>query len=117
MKFVPELEAEDQQQLQHLLKTSANHRVRQRAHAILLSARGYSIDALADIFAMHRNTISEWLDLWINERSTCLETALEDAPRSGRPLSITDEQQKMLLSEIQADPRSITKALRSIKKK
>jgi transposase len=37
-------------------------RQRQRAHAVLLSARGYKLDQLADILRADRDTISGWLD-------------------------------------------------------
>lgn len=119
MKFASELPAEQQQELQRLVKTSANHRVRQRAHAILLSARGYAIEDLADIFSVRRNTISEWLNLWQGQgaESLAIESLLEDAPRSGRPSSLSNDAEQAILTEIEANPRSITEALREVKKK
>lgn len=119
MKFASELVDEQEQELRQLVKTSANHRVRQRAHAILLSARGYTIENLADIFSAHRNTISEWLDLWQRQgaESLAIESLLEDAPRSGRPQSLSNDDQQALLTAIEANPRSINDALREVKKK
>lgn len=113
MKFIGELPAEQQQELQLLMKTSPIHRVRQRAHAVLLSARGYTIEMLADIFSVHRNTISEWIDSW---RASGV-ASLEDAPRSGRPPILTPQQQQILLDELQINPRSISQALRAVKKR
>lgn len=117
MKHVASLSEEHRESLQSLMKRSPNHRVRQRAHAILLSARGYSIETLSDIFEAHRNTISDWLDLWQAEGVGALESALEDAPRSGRPRSTTAEQESVLLEAIEENPRDICRALRSVKKK
>ena len=48
-------------------RNGPTHRVRQRAQAILLSARGYKIDQLADIFECDRDTISQWLDLFCTQ--------------------------------------------------
>lgn len=103
-----------------LLKISPDHRVCQRAQAILLSTRGCTIEALADIISVHRNTISEWLDLWQTEgvsgtRADELADILKDAPRSGRPSSLTAEEEQILLAEIEENPRSIHEALRSVK--
>lgn len=117
MKFIPELTDEEQEYLQELHKSSSVHRVRERAHAILLSSRGYTIDALADIFTAHRNTVSEWLDLWLLHEGELQELSLEDAPRSGRPLSFTEEQKQVLLNEIGEEPRSLRQVLVDVKKK
>jgi transposase len=113
MKFVPSLEPAAQQQLEQLMKTSPHHRVRQRAHAILLSARGYSIDALADIFSLHRNTISEWISLWQSDQWT----SLYDAPKSGRPTKLTAADEQILIEAIENNPRRISDALATLKKR
>ena len=113
MKFVRELAIEQQQQLQSLVKTSSTFRVRQRAHAILLSSRGYTIEALADIFSAHRNTISEWIDAWHDAGID----SLEDAPRSGRPPLLGPEGEQALLDELEINPRSVTQAIRAVKKR
>lgn len=41
--------------------------VRERAHAILLSAKGYSLSKIGDIFEVQYQTVSRWIDDW--ERS------------------------------------------------
>ena len=41
--------------------------VRERAHAILLSAKGYSLSQIGDIFEVQYQTVSRWIDDW--ERS------------------------------------------------
>lgn len=113
MKFVRDLPVAQQQELQTLVKTSRSYRVRQRAHAILLSSRGYAIETLSDIFSVHRNTISEWIDAWHASGTD----SLEDAPRSGRPPLLSAEQEQLLLDELEINPRSITEALRAVKKR
>ena len=41
--------------------------VRERAHAILLSAKGYSLSQISDIYEVQYQTVSRWIDDW--ERS------------------------------------------------
>ena len=101
------------EQLQKLHKQSPTHRVRQRAHALLLSARGYSIEQLADIFTVDRDTVSQWIDQFA---ARGLE-GLEDSPKSGRPATLTAAEQQALLSAVEDDPRRISDALAELKKR
>jgi transposase len=64
-----------------------------RAHAVLLSARGYSLDQIADIYQQDRDRVSLWLDWW-NE---CEYDGLADDPKSGRPATLADETLKKSL--------------------
>ncbi len=56
-------------------------RVSQRAHMVLLSARGYSVLQIAEIFAVGEDVVREWLHRY--ERAG--PTGLDDRPRPGRP--------------------------------
>lgn len=113
MKFVTALDPAHKIELEKLMKTSPSHRVRQRAHAILLSARGYPIEQLADIFAVHRNTMSEWINAY---NSSALD-ALADAPRCGRPRALNEADEQMLIELVEANPRYISEALAELKKR
>jgi transposase len=81
MKFISQLDIPNRRELEKMMKTSATYRNRTRAHAILLSYKKYSIDAMADIFEVHRDTISRWLDSWHKFGVK----GLKDAPKPGRP--------------------------------
>lgn len=81
MKFISQLDIRSRKELEKMMKTSKTYRNRIRAHAILLSYKKYSIDAMADIFEVHRDTISRWLDSW-HEHGV---SGLKDAPKTGRP--------------------------------
>jgi transposase len=113
MKYVSSLTPEIQGQLEQLVKQGRTHRVRQRAHALLLSARQYSIDTLADIFSVHRNTVSEWVDAWEEEHFD----SLEDAPRSGRPAKLTAAEEQILFEAVENNPQRISEALAELKKR
>jgi transposase len=99
MKFVqalpPALPPDQRATLQQMHKHGPTHRVRQRAQAILLSARGYKIDQLARIFACDRDTISQWLDLF----STQGLAALSDVPKSGRLPRLDTAAQRVVQQE------------------
>lgn len=81
MKYVRSLSIPDKAALNELMRTSNSFRVRRRAHVILLSARKYKIEQLAEIFDVDRDTISDWIKRW--EKSGI--AGLKDAQRSGRP--------------------------------
>lgn len=81
MKFVENLDANNIKSLDELLKTSKNYKVRQRAHAILLSGKKMSIATIADIFEVDRDTVSDWIKRWEQKGIT----GLKDSSRPGRP--------------------------------
>lgn len=80
MKFVSALTEAEQTALETLHLYSPASRQRQRAHAVLLSAKGYTLDQMADILRADRDTISVWLDAW-QQRGL---QGLADAPKPGR---------------------------------
>ncbi|MGB7248888.1 MAG: helix-turn-helix domain-containing protein [Phormidesmis sp.] len=57
---------ESQQLLQRIYRQSQHPQVRQRAHCILLRARGMSVAELMRIFPMirSRKTLYNWFDEW-----------------------------------------------------
>lgn len=95
MKFV-QLTPEQEAELRALHKNGKSHRERQRAQAILLNARGMSLDQLAFVFECDRNTVSSWLDSW-QERGVA---ALADASRSGRPLRLDEAARRQVLQAV-----------------
>ena len=95
------------------------HRLRQRAQAILLSARGWRVDALANLFESDRDTVSRWLDHWeARLPGASLEEALADAPKSGRRRKLSAEDQAELLAHAQTGrPHLKAEALTACSKK
>ena len=78
-------------------KSAATHRERQRSHAVLLSAKGYRLDQLSDIFEAARDTISRWLDAW-QEHGIA---GLSDAFKPGRPSKLRDTAQSVIVQVLQ----------------
>ena len=79
MRYI-KLEASSRQELRTVYRTHAKPHVRQRAHCILLSDRGYSVSKLSDIFLTRKHTVREWFNRWESEGVQGLEI------RSGRGL-------------------------------
>ncbi|BDI34182.1 hypothetical protein CCAX7_62330 [Capsulimonas corticalis] len=84
MKFVSPLSEADQADLAAVYRSSPSYRQRQRAQAVLLSAKGFTLDQLSDIVEAESATISHWLDQWQAHGLP----GLSDAPKSGRPRKI-----------------------------
>ncbi len=86
VKFVSPLTEEQVNDLNRVIKNSKKAQNRRRAQAILLSAKGYCIDDIANIFGVNRHTISIWIDKWGQTGIS----GLEDKPRSGHPFTLTN---------------------------
>ena len=114
MKFVRALTETETQALRQLHKTGPTHRERQRAHALLLSAKGYTLEQLADIFDLDRDTLSQWIDVFHAQGIT----ALGDAPKSGRPRKLDAPMREMLVKEVRENPSPQAKStlLQTLKK-
>ena len=72
MRYITNLSYDTLKLLNCIYKKSKSHEVRQRAHCILLSFKGYSISQLVEVFGVHLNTIYNWLNAWEKERLVCL---------------------------------------------
>ena len=113
MKFVKPLAQDDINQLKELIKTSTTFRIRQRAHTILLSAKRYKIDTLADIFDVDRDTISQWIKNW-----ECAGIGgLSDQAKPGRPSKMSSQESEQALKIILESPQQIKTAIPKIYEK
>ena len=99
MKNVAVRNGREREELESLYRSGVTHRLRQRAQAILLSSRGYRVEALAALFEMDRDTVSFWLERWIERGSEdSIESALSDAVKSGRPSKLDETLREDLLA-------------------
>lgn len=106
MKYVSPLSSDEIARLKGIRKNALSSRVRDRAHCILLSARGYGIKEIADIFGTDRRTVSSWTDRW---EKSCF-AGLPDSPRS----VLTEEEKKTAERLIRENPRSLRTAVRKV---
>ncbi len=109
-KFVKSLTDEQQYQLKTIMKSEAPQSKRKRAHTILLSFRGYSIDQIADIYEVDRDRVSCWLEWWAAEEFD----GLSDERRAGRPPKLSAAEQQQAVEIVQEEPRSIKRAVSEI---
>ena len=80
MFTVGPLSDEQRKTLEHLRRRAVG-RLSQRAHMVVLSARGYSPPQIADIFGVGEDTVRAWLHRFVRAGPA----GLEDRPRPGRP--------------------------------
>jgi transposase len=105
MRFIQGLSHETTQLLQRIYQHSEHHRVRQRAHGVLLSFQGYTPKELAHIFHVDRITIYHWFDAWETRRFP----GLYDRKGKGRLPSFTPEQKDEIRQWAKLFPKNLNK--------
>src|SRR5438105_740030 len=101
---LPALSDAQHAELERLYHTTKQARLRTRAQMILLAAeQGLSAPAIASIVRESDDTVGRWLKRY---RAEGVE-GLWDAPRSGRPASVTAAYRAALLSAVRRRPRSL----------
>ena len=113
MRFVPALSESSRKQLTTLFKYHDSHSVRRRSHSILLSADGFTIDEIARIYQIHRDTVGTTFDKWKRDGIA----GLFDDPRSGRPSKLSEDEADEAVKLLKEEPRSIKKALAATREK
>ena len=110
-KFVSYLSDEDIEFLKKLKENGSSPRIRRKAHVILLSFRKYSVDKIAEIYQINRDTVSKYIDAW--EKSG--REGLPDLPKSGRNPKLKGcdlETAKKIIEEFPQFPRKIIAEIR-----
>ena len=80
--------------------------MKERAHAILLSSKGYTLSQIGDIFDIQYQTVSRWIDEWEQLGLRALYKG-----HSGGAQSIYNEAEtERLLELIEEEPRRISYA-------
>lgn len=103
MKFVKHLDEHEIFALQEAVNNHTNRRVRQRAHALLLSNKRFTLTQMESIFDVDRDTLSHTIDLWEKEGIR----ALYDRVRTGRPSKLDDRDKALIECLISEQPRQI----------
>lgn len=105
MRFVEDVSQETMSMLQRIYKQSAHHRVRQRAHCILLSLQHVTTTDMLKIFPIDRITIYHGFNAWESRRLA----GLYDQAKSGRPPKCTPEQKAQIRQWAKAFPKNLNK--------
>jgi len=111
MIYVDSLTESETNSLQEIIREPLSVCTRKRATAILLSDHKISLQIIASISGVCRQTASIWLTNW-KERGI---DGLIDKHRSGRPLSSAQELE--IIEMVEKSPRSLKKVLAEIEKR
>lgn len=107
MRFIQNVSPETRSLLHRIYKESQHHRVRQRAHCILLSSQGINTTTLLAIFSVDRITIYNWFDAWEAHHFA----GLYDKKRCGRPPKLTEEERAKAQHYLEQHPRDMKKVV------
>ena len=77
--------------------------LRERAHAVLLSIRGYSMSEIAAIFEVRYQTVSDWIDAWDDYGLRGLYKKHE----GGKPPIYTDQEAQRIREIVSEEPRRL----------
>jgi len=103
VRYVQPLTDEQRQLLEKTMQEDSAFRARSRAHSLLLSAAGTPIQAIAKTSQVHRVTVSAWIKKWEQQGAQ----SLHDQPRSGRPSTLTPDEQDRAQHYSKEEPRSL----------
>lgn len=92
-RFVKDISAEEVKRLRHFMEFGKTLRLRHRAHAVLLSSQRKSVNEIAQIFDVDRDTVSNWLDRFEHDGVD----GLADKPRPGAKPKLGQEDKALLL--------------------
>jgi transposase len=109
-RFIEMLTEDEYETLQVLYASAESSRVRQRAHTVLLSFGRHSIDEIAEILGVSRDTVCRTLDRWDNHRFD----QLADAPRSGAHPLLNSAEVELLLEIARKFPHSLKQVLQKL---
>jgi len=81
MRSIKKITDNEKKQLLKIIETSSDSRAIKRAHAIMMSSEGDSIQRISEFYNCDRDSVSSWLTRWETQKFK----GLYDSPRSGRP--------------------------------
>lgn len=90
MRFLEKINESKLNEVRNLFKNSLNSRVRARAHSVLLSIRGFSINQISELYEIDRDTVSTWLNKWESKGMK----GLSDLSKEGRPSKVCNDLKK-----------------------
>ena len=113
MRYVHPLIDTQRDLLENTMTHDVSPRARARAHSLILSAQGMTINAITKIYQVDRDTVSTWIRKWEHDGPE----SLHDKPRSGRPPKLTPEEQTLAIAYIKEEPRSLKQVVERLTQK
>jgi transposase len=103
------LSARERKQLQSLLARGPGARGSTRAQALLWLAAGESVARVADLLGVSRRTVYYWIQRFqeSDHAEQDLACRLDDAPRSGRPRTVSGIIDPLIAEVIDRAPRDL----------
>lgn len=102
--YVPPLTEQQLAELDEMYRTTKVPRLRTRAQMVLLSAeKGLKIQEIAEVVRSSPATVLRWLKRYMAEGVE----GLKDAPRAGRPGTVTEAYRAELVEAVRRRPRSL----------
>jgi transposase len=101
MRFVREPRDVELEELERMTQQEVG-RVAMRAHMVLLSARGYSVTVITEIYNTSQVTVYKWFDRFDAQGPV----GLYDLPRAGRPAKVDAEVKKAMEETLSEPPTS-----------
>ena len=111
MSLTRGISRETQHLLERLYRQSRHHRVRQRAHCLLLRSKGMKPAELGVIFPVSEKTLYNWFNAW-NANGL---VGLYDRPGKGRKQKLNDEQKAQVKAWVLASPRQLKATVQKVK--
>ena len=113
MRYVHPLIDTERDLLKNTMTHDTSPRARARAHSLLLSSQGLTIEEITKIYPVDRDTVSTWIRTWEHDGPA----SLHDTPRSGRPPKLTPDEQTLAIAYIKDEPRSLTQVVERLTQK
>ena len=113
MRYVQPLTPEQRELLEKTMKDDVSFRARSRAHSLLLSDQGATINDITQTYQVHRVTVSAWITAWEQHGAQ----GLYDQPRSGRPSKLSPEEQALAKQYVKDEPRSLKSVVERLAQK
>ena len=110
MKYVKPLLPPEVITLQEMYKNAPIHRMRQRAHIILMSNNMMKLQSIALSVGLDRDTVSSTIDAW----ESIGIRGLYDSQRSGRPPIFSEDENKIINSLVENEPKQLKVCLSEI---
>jgi transposase len=110
MKYVKPLLPTEIITLKEMYKNAPIHRMRQRAHIILMSNNMMKIKSIALSVGLDRDTISSTIDAW----ESIGIRGLYDNQRTGRPPIYSEDENKIINSLVEKEPKQLKSCLSEI---